>query len=173
MRILNEKHLSLIWSWDDIEKNELVVKYQTNLDRLVAAIQDRINRNENPPPEDLKDLAAELQQAGEMLQQSMQNCLNAAQTLYSLAGATTAEQAERRKFIERMKKHIGKPVVLKQTNVESIRGKQLILEDIRGIKGILRDGDQVWEAMVDYLVPVISFGPAPVVITPVSVPPKK
>ncbi len=181
MRILNEKHLSLIWSWDDIEKNELAVKYQTNLERLVSAIQDRIGRNEAPPPEDLKDLAAELQQAGELLHQSMQNSFSAAQTLHALAGATPAEQADRRKFIERMKKHIGKPVVLKQTSVDAIRGKQLILEEIRGIKGILRDGDQMWEAMIDVLVPVISFGPAAakpapgslLVVTPMPPPVRK
>ncbi|MFA4945782.1 MAG: hypothetical protein WC789_13925 [Lentisphaeria bacterium] len=159
MRILNEKHLALIWSWDDLERNELSLKYLANIERLVAVIEERISRNEMPPPEDLKDLALELQQAGELLQQCSSNCLNGAQKFYALAGLTTAEQTERRKFIERIKKHVGKPVVLKQTSVDAIRGKQLILEEVRGIKGVLRDGNELWEAMVDFLVPVLSMTP--------------
>jgi hypothetical protein len=44
-------------------------------------------------------------------------------------------------------------VVLRQTSVAELKGKQLLLEQVRGIKGVLRDGDQYWDALLDYLSP--------------------
>ncbi len=159
MRILNEKYLSLVWSWDDVEKNGLALKYGTNLERLLFAIQERFNHGEPPPPEDLKELAGELQQAGELLSQSMQNCFEAGRALYGLAAPTPAAQNERKDLIARLKNHIGKPVILKQTHIAEIRGKVMILEEIRGIKAIVRDGEQRWESLIDFLVPVLRVEP--------------
>jgi hypothetical protein len=33
------------------------------------------------------------------------------------------------------------------------------LEEVRGIKGVLRDGDQYWDALLDYLVPILRYEP--------------
>ena len=157
MRIVNEKHLALVWNWDETEKAGLEHKYRTNLERLLYAIQQRVDANEMPPVQDLRDLAVELQQAGELLQQCMQNCYDAATTVYAMAATTPEEREKRREFLNQIMEHVGKPVVLKQTSVAEIEGKQLILEEIRGIKAILRDEAGLWEALVDFLVPVLQY----------------
>ncbi len=161
MRIINEKHLALVWNWDENERNELAVRYQTNLERLLTAIQERVNRNTPPPPDDLKELAGEIQQAGEALQQSMNSCLDAARTLYAMAAITPEERQVRKATIERIRAHVGKYVVFKQTDAPELRGRQLLLEEVRGIKAILRDGDKRWEALVDQLIPVLRYEAAP------------
>ncbi len=157
MRIINEKHLALVWNWDENERNELAVRYQTNLERLLTAIQERVNRNTPPPPDDLKELAGELQQAGESLQQAMESCFDSARALYAMAALTPEEREARKSLMERIRMHVGKNVVLKQTDAPELRGLQLTLEEVRGIKAMLRSGDKRWEALVDQLIPVIRY----------------
>ena len=159
MRILNEKHLHHVWTWNDREREELTTRFQTNIELLLAAIFARLKDNDKPSAKDLKDLAVELQQAGEQLQQSMENCFEAAQTLYVLAAPTPEEQEKRKHALQQLAGHIGQPVVLRQTSVAELKGKQLLLEQIRGIKGVLRDGDQYWDALLDYLVPILRYEP--------------
>jgi len=154
MRIVNEKHLALVWSWDEQERSGLLRKYQTNLERLVYAIQQRVEKGEGPPEQDLRDLSSELQQVGEALSESMQNCFEAARSVYVLSGATPEERNARRRLLEDLRAHIGKPVILRQTSIPELEGRQLVLEELRGTKAILRDGDGLWEALADFLVPV-------------------
>ena len=160
MRIVNEKYLSLVWNWDKQEKNGLETVYETNIQRLVEALRKRAAKDQLPAEEDIRALASELQQAGETLEQCMNNCLSAAQEIYSLAAATNQERRKRTEMIEQLHRHIGKPVILTQTSVPALEGKQLILDDIHGIKGILRDGDDLWEALVDFLAPVLDYTPS-------------
>ena len=150
MRIVNEKYLALIWNWDESEKSNIQHKYQTNLERLVYAIQERIEKGESPPPEALKSLAGELQEAGELLRQSAENCFAVARNIYS----STGDPAATPEAIYSIEDHVGQPVILSQTSVPEIEGRQLILHDVRGIKAVLRDGDSYWEALVDFVVPV-------------------
>ena len=157
MRIVNEKYLSLIWNWDDLEENALVTKYQTNLERLLYAIHDRIEQGQSPPADDLRQLAGELQTTGEKLQESADNCLAAAQTVYAYAGSSEDDRNKRQQFFEQLPSHIGKPVVLKQTSAEELEGKQLTLRQIRGIKAVLEDEGGLWEALIDFLVPVLDL----------------
>ena len=154
MRIVNEKHLALVWNWDEHERNGLLRKYQTNLERLVVAVQQRVEKGETPPSQDLRDLANELQQAGEALAESMQNCYEAARSVYALSGSTPEDREGRRQLLEKLKTHAGKLVMLKQTSVPQLEDRQLVLQEIRGIKAILRDEDTLWEALADFLVPV-------------------
>ncbi|MCF7854972.1 MAG: hypothetical protein K9N51_09255 [Candidatus Pacebacteria bacterium] len=160
MRIVNEKYLSLVWSWDTYEKNGLQTVYDANIRRLVEALRKRAETDQLPEEEDIRALASELQQAGELLEQSMNNCLNAAQEVYSFAAADNKERRKRAEMIEQLHEHIGKPVILTQTSVPDLEGKQLILEDVHGIKAILRDGDDLWEALVDFLSPVLDYKPS-------------
>jgi hypothetical protein len=153
MRIVNEKYLDLVWSWDEYEKKSLQTRYQANLERLVAAIRRRVQGGTAPPPEDLRALAAELQEAGEALQQSVLNCYDAARNVYLMAAATPEEREVRCQQFEDLAAHIGKGVRLTQTSAPELEDKTLILEEIQGIKGVLRDGDSLWEAMIDFLVP--------------------
>lgn len=150
MRIVNEKYLSLIWNWDESEKSNLEHKFQTNLERLVYAIQEQMERGNAPSPDALKRLAGELQEAGELLQQSAENCLAVARNIY----ASTGDSAASPEKIQSMQAHIGKPVILSQTSAPEIEGRQVILHEIRGIKAILKDGDNYWEALIDFVVPV-------------------
>jgi hypothetical protein len=154
MRIINEKHLALVWNWDEQEKNGLIRRYQTNLERLVYAIQQRVAADDSPASQDLRDLADELQEAGEALSESMQNCYEAARTVYVLSGKTPEERDARHKLLTRLHDHLGKPVRLKQTSVSELEGRELILEELRGIKAILRGEGGLWEALADFLVPV-------------------
>ncbi len=156
MRIVNEKHLSLLWSWDDYDKDILVRKYQDNLEQLVRAVVKRVNEGKAPAADDIRALAVELQEAGEILHQSVLNCFEAARAVYEQSGETDAEREQRHELFETLNNHIGKPVILSQTSIPELEGKHLILEEIQGVKGILRDGDNLWEAMVDFLVPVLA-----------------
>ncbi|OPZ26701.1 MAG: hypothetical protein BWZ02_01916 [Lentisphaerae bacterium ADurb.BinA184] len=173
MRIVNEKHLALVWNWDETEKGGLERKYRSHLEQLLFAIQDRIDRNRQPAVQDLRDLANELQQAGETLQECMQNCYDAAATVYALAAPTPEERERRREFLRQIGEHVGKPVVLKQTSVAEVEGKPLTLEEIRGIKGILRDEAGLWEALVDFLVPVLNHSAPPKPGEPAGAPPPR
>ncbi len=157
MRIVNEKYLSLVWNWDEYEKNGIVTKYQGNLDRLVDALEKRVEAGKYPAEEDVRRLAGELQEAGELLEQSTQRCLTAAGRIYEFAARTSEDRAERAQRFEQLRNHIGKPVILSQTSAPELEGKQLILEDVNGVKGILRDGDDLWEALIDFLVPVLDY----------------
>lgn len=159
MRIVNEKQLGLVWNWDEQERKALAQKYQANLERLIYAVHERVDAGKGPAPEDLRALAGELQQAGEMLAESMQNCFDAATTIYTMAGSTPAERQERGQFLAQIQAHKGQTVILRQTSVPELEGKQLRLDELRGIKGILRDGDDRWEALVDFLVPVLDDEP--------------
>lgn len=150
MRIVNEKYLALIWNWDESEKSNIQHKFQTNLERLVYAIQEQIDKGKAPSPDALKSLAAELQEAGELLRQSSENCLAVARNIYS----STGDPAVSPEKLQSIEDHIGKPVILSQTSVPEIEGRQLILHEIRGIKAVLRDTDNYWEALVDFVVPV-------------------
>lgn len=159
MRIVNEKYLSLVWSWDEYEKNGLATKYQANLDRLVDALEKRIAAGQPPAEDDVRRLAGELQEAGELLEQSMRRCLDAAGHIYEFAGRTPEDRAERAERFEQLRNHVGKPVVLTQSSAPELVGKHLILEEVNGIKGILRHGDDLWEALTDFLVPVLEYAP--------------
>ncbi|MDT8390050.1 MAG: hypothetical protein RRC34_06035 [Lentisphaeria bacterium] len=150
MRIVNEKYLALIWNWDDSEKGNLQHKFQTNLERLVYAVQERMETGDAPSPEALRSLAEELQEAGELLQQSAENCLAVARVMYTSTGDFAANPDK----LQSIEAHIGKPVILSQTSAPEIEGRQLILHEIRGIKAILKDGDSFWEALIDFVVPV-------------------
>lgn len=154
MRIVNEKYLALIWNWDESEKGNLEHKFQTNLERLVYAIQERIEAGQPPPPDDLIDLANELQEAGELLRQSAENCFAVGRSVYASAAGSEAARARRLEAVEAVENHLGKHVILSQTSAPEIEGRPLILHEIRGIKAILRDGDNFWEALVDFVVPV-------------------
>jgi hypothetical protein len=154
MRIVNEKYLALIWNWDEAERGNLEHKYQTNLERLAYAIQERLEAGTPPPPEALRDLAAELQEAGELLEQSAQNCFAVARSIYAAAAPSEAERSERMASVEAVENHVGKPVVLSQTSAPELQGRQLILHEVRGTKAVLRDGDSYWEALIDFVVPV-------------------
>ena len=157
MRIINEKHLALVWSWDENERNELAVRYQTNIERLLTALQERVNRNSPPPPEDMKELAYELQQAGEALQQGMQSCMDAARQLYGMAGNTAEERQERKDLIGRIRDHVGKYVIILHTDNPELRGRQFLLEETRGIRAILKDGDRRVDVLLDQLIPVQAY----------------
>jgi hypothetical protein len=91
----------------------------------------------------------------------MNGCFDSARALYAMAAITPEEREARKSLLERIRLHIGKHVVLKQTDSPELRGRQLLLEEIRGIKAILRDGDKRWEALVDQLIPVIRYEAAP------------
>lgn len=154
MRIVNEKYLALIWNWDEAERGNLEHRYQANLERLVYAIQERLEAGQPPPPQALKDLADDLQEAGELLAQSAQNCFAVARSIYASSAGSDEQRARQLEKIEEVEGHIGKPVILAQTSVPEIEGRQLILHEVRGLKAILRDGDSFWEALVDFVVPV-------------------
>lgn len=155
MRIVNEKYLALIWNWNEAERGNIQHKFQTNLERLVYALQEQIDKGQAPAPEALKDLAAELQEAGELLQESSENCFVVARNIY--ASAFDADDPSRSRMLS-VDEHIGKHVVLSQTSVPEIEGRQLILHEVRGTKAILRDGDNYWEALVDFVIPVEQSG---------------
>ncbi len=154
MRIVNEKYLALIWNWNEAEKGNLEHKYQTNLERLAYAIQERLDAGQAPSPEALKELAAELQEAGELLRQSAENCYAVARSVYASAAGDDVERAQCLEKMAAVERHVGKPVVLSQASDGEIVGRQLILCDVRGTKAILRDGDSFWEALIDFVVPV-------------------
>ncbi len=154
MRIVNEKYLALIWNWDDLEREHLEYKYQTNLERLAYAIQERLESGQAPPATTLQELARELQEAGEKLQQSAENCLAVARSIYATAADGDEQRSARMEAIQRVEAHLGRPVILTQTSVPEIEGRPLLLHEIRGIKAILRDNDSFWEALVDFVVPV-------------------
>jgi hypothetical protein len=102
----------------------------------------------------MKELAYELQQAGEALQQSMHSCLDAARNLYGMAGGTPEERQERKNLIDRIRGHVGKYVIILQTDNPELRGRQFLLEEIRGIRAILKDGDRRVDVLLDQLIPV-------------------
>ena len=153
MRIVNEKYLSLIWSWDKSEREGLERRFQTNLERLVYAIQERLEAGTPPAPEDMKELGGELQDAGEILRQGSENCLAAARSIYAAAAGDDRKRAERMQRIEKIESLVGKHVKLTQASVPEIADRPMILHEVNGIKAILRDGDNYWEALVDFLAP--------------------
>ena len=154
MHIVNEKDLNVLWGWDDQEEQGLTTRYQANLERLLEVLRARVESPNAPESEDLTALAMELQEAADRLSECAENCFEAARYMYALAADDTAERAKRREAFDALLEHVGGKVVLKQSSVPQIAGKQLTLDDIRGIRGILSDGENLWEALVDFLVPV-------------------
>ena len=154
MRIVNEKYLALIWNWDESERANLEHKYQTNLERLVFAVQEKLEGGHPPPADAMIDLANELQEAGELLRQSAENCFAVGRSIYGASAGSDTARAQRMEKLEAVERHVGRQVVLSQTSAPEIEGRTLVLHEVRGIKAVLRDGDNFWEALVDFVVPV-------------------
>lgn len=151
MRILNEKTLSLLWSWGRSDSEDLSRRFDGNLQELLEVARARSESGRPLPPEDLDRLADELHSAGDQLLACAQNALAAAAEAYVLAGGTAAERNRRRQHLEAMRAAIGQTVILRRTSVKELRNKPLLLVDIRGARGVLQDGDSRWEASLDRL----------------------
>lgn len=151
MRILNEKTLSLLWSWGRSESEELALRFDGNLRDLLAVIRSRAQGSRPVPPEDLARLADELYAAGDLLLKSARNAFEAAAEAHVLAGGAPAECENRRRHLESMKAAVGKTVVLRRTSVKELRNKPLLLVEVRGQRGVLQDGTDRWEASLDRL----------------------
>lgn len=156
MHIVNEKDLNVLWGWDEQEEKGLSARYEENIERLMGVMKTRLAQGQIPPPEDLKALALELQSAGDSLSQYAENCFEAARFVYAIADKDPENREKRQQTFAALQDQIGGNVVLKQSSVPQIAGKHLTLEDIQGIKGILSDGENLWEALIDFLVPVDS-----------------
>ena len=153
MHIVDQKDLNIIWSWDEQEKSALDERFGERVNRLVDVIEAQLDARESPPPEDLKEVAGELQAAGEVLSRLSRKCLSNAQKIYTDAAADDEERQKRAENLKKIRQHVGEYVMLSQSSDPEIAGKLLKLERIQGIYGILRDGDNVYQALIDFLVP--------------------
>ena len=153
MHIVDQKDLNIIWSWDEQEKSALDERYGERVNRLLDVVETQLEDQDPPPPEDLKELAGELQAAGEMLSRLSKRCLNNAQKIYTNAVADTEQRQKREENLKKLQQHVGAYVMLSQSSAPEIAGKLLKLERIHGIYGVLRDGDNVYQALIDFLVP--------------------
>lgn len=149
MRILDEKNLSVIWSWGQLERDELATRFQANLDKLLHSVHKWVQQENRVSGADLQGLAEELQDAADTLEACTARCYTMSRALNSLAEDDAATRKKRMQHLEALNAAIGKPVVLTRTSIEELRGKTLILERIKGTKAIVRDGDDYWETPVE------------------------
>ncbi len=154
MRILRESDLKVLWSWGDTERDELQRTFQENLVALLQTVRQRLAGSHPLPPQDLETLAREVQEAGDLLHQGMQNCFALAGIFYVLAAPDPAERTRRQATLNRLKQHLGKPVRVTRTSLAELKNRTLILEEIHGIKAVLFDGEDRWETPLDRLEPV-------------------
>jgi len=151
MRIIREKDLQVLWSWGDSEREHLERTFQQNLVDLLNTVRARQATSRPFSREELQELAEELQQAGELLEQGMLNCFALAAILYTMAGGSAADQRKRQELLQRFRQQIGKKVRVVRTSVAELKNRVLTLEAVHGFKGVLRDGGERWETPIDRL----------------------
>lgn len=147
-------NLRALWHWGDRERHELQKTFRANLSELLATIEARMKGGVRIPPEELARLAEELQDAGETLREAMSNCFAAAGFAHLSAADTVEERRRRARSLSRLQAAVGKPVVLRRTSVAQLQGRHVLLEEIRGLKAIVRLGNDRWATPVDRVVPV-------------------
>jgi len=149
MRILDEQNLSVLWSWGQLEEDELSARFRTNLIHLLESVRTWMAKGTEMRTADLESLASELQDAAELLDECRTNCYDLAATLHTMAGEDEKECGQRRRHLRDLGKAVGKEVRLAETSVEELKDRKLILDEIRGIKGIVKDGNDYWVAPLD------------------------
>lgn len=151
MRIIREKDLQVLWSWGDSERDHLERTFQQNLVDLLNTVRARQASSRPFSREELQELAEEVQQAGELLEQGMVNCFALAALFYIMAGGSAAEQRKRQELVDRFRRQVGKKVRVVHTSVAELKDRVLTLEAVHGFKGLLRDGEDRWETPLDRL----------------------
>ncbi len=154
MRILDELNLGVVWSWGELEQKELATRFKANLATLLQSVKSWNENNDGEQRLDLDKLALELQEAGELLEECSSNCFALSSRVHTLGGANPEEQARRASHLKALERAIGKQVILTQTSRQELQGKTVILEQIRGTKGIVRNGSDFWETPLNRIMVV-------------------
>ncbi len=145
MRILDEKQLSVVWSWGQAERLELTQRFRENLGRLRQLVGQDSGRETVLSASDLEGLANELQEAGQLMEESRQRCFALSESLHVLAGGDETERRQRAAHLQAMKQAVGRPVELRNSGNRVFEGRPLVLEAIRGIDGVVRSGEERWQ----------------------------
>ena len=154
MRTVREDDLEALWNWGEEERHELQKTFRANLADLMAIIEARIRGRSPVPPDELARLAEELQEAGETLREAMSNCFAAAGFAHLSAADSADERRRRARRLSGLQAAVGKLVVLRRTSVPQLKGRHVLLEEVRGLKAIVRLGNDRWATPVDRVVPV-------------------
>ncbi len=154
MRIFDDEALNVLWNWGHVEKDDLTNRFKANLARLLKNIERKMDQTDKNAPDDLEALSLELQDAGELLNECRRNCLDLAATVRCLAGKSHEEREQRMNHLQRLEDAVGERVVLTQTDIKELRGKILILEEIQGIKAVVRNGNEYWETPIDRIMAI-------------------
>lgn len=148
MKIVDEKSLQMLWSWGDVERNEFDYRFKAALLALLRMVQRSGASSEGMSEQRIAGLATELQEAGKVLEECAVNCMTLASTLKSEAGNATDED---RRVLERLEATVGSEVMLSRTHVDELQGVALVLDEIRGTNGVVRQGEDYWQTPLNRL----------------------
>ena len=154
MRTVGEGDIEALWNWGEEQRHEIQKTFRANLSAVMSAIEARLKSRSPIPPEQLARLADELQEAGETLQEAMSNCFAAAGFVHLSAAGSVEERRRRARRLAGLQNSIGKLVLLRRTSVPQLRGRHVLLEEVRGLKAIVRLGNDRWATPVDRVLPV-------------------
>lgn len=169
MRILDEKNLSILWSWGKVEEDEMSTRFDENLKALFSFVE-KLKKDANAfNPDDIKALAEEIQEVSSILAKSSANCTDLCDKLRVLCGEkkqaaplgespAEAKSLSDTKQFKVMQKYVGKRVIVTRTSLKHLQNKTVILEEVRGTKGIIRDGEDYWETPLSHLSPAPPSG---------------
>jgi len=171
VRILDERTLTVVWNWGADEERNLRTSYEANLRRLLAMVDERRNEGKPVPVEDLKVLTKEVQQAAETLNECALNCFVLAQLVYAQCADTAEKRQEREEWLQQLDSYIGRPVILTQTSIDELQGKQVTLEAVLGTKAVVRYGEERWETPIDRVAVVLEDAAPDTSAAPAAPPP--
>lgn len=154
MRIFRESDLQVLWSWGETERGHLQRTFQSNLVELLKTVQTRARGSQPLPPGQIDELAREVQEAGELLEQGMNTCFALAGILYVMGGKDSEEQAQRQEHLNRLSLQKGERVRVVKTSIQELLDRKVLLEDIHGFKAVLWDGEGRWETPIDRIEPI-------------------
>ena len=154
MRIKRETDKKVLWYWEDDDRDGLLKRFRSDLSDLMAMVEARMRGPSPLPRDELTRLAQELQDAGETLREAMSNCFATAGFLHLSAAGSAEERRRRARHLSRLRGAVGKLVALRRTSVPELQGRQVLLEEIRGLKAIVRLGKDRWATPTDRVVPV-------------------